>query len=102
MSKYARTKYPKLAIIARSVYGIPSGDVENERDFSALGFVYSKLRRSMTDDNVARKLFMLLNPGWWTPNPELKDDPVWKGFVEQAGLAAEEDKLDSSDEEFDD
>jgi hypothetical protein len=69
----------------------------NERDFSALSFVYSKLRRSMSDDNVARKLFLLLNPDWWTPNPGLKNDPVWKGIVEKAGLA-EKYEADSEDD----
>ena len=79
------------------MYCIPSSDVENERDFSALSFVYSKLRRSMSDDNVARKLFLLLNPDWWTPNPGLKNDPVWKGIVEKAGLA-EKYEADSEDD----
>ena len=91
-SEYADAKFPKLSIIARSVYGIPSGDVENERDFSALAFVYSKLRRQMSDDNVARKLFLLLNPDWWTPNPGLKNDPVWLGILEKAGLTEKDDE----------
>ena len=97
-SDYARSKFPKLSIIARSVYGIPSGDVENERDFSALSFVYSKLRRSMSDDNVARKLFLLLNPDWWTPNPGLKNDPMWMGIMEKAGLVEKDEEEDSDND----
>lgn len=61
-------------------------------------FVYSKLRRSMSDDNVARKLFLLLNPDWWTPNPGLKNDPVWMGIMEKAGLVEKDEEEDSDND----
>ena len=97
-SDFAKAKYPKLAIIARAVLGIAASDVENERDFSALSFVFSKLRRSMSDDTAARKLFLMLNQTYWTANPGLANDAVWMDIMRKVGLAElEEAKNPGSD-----
>ena len=60
--------------------------MENERDFTYLGLVFSQLRRSMMDETVARKLFLLLNPDRWAANPGLKTDRVWMDILEKVGL----------------
>jgi len=100
-SEYAKTKYPKLSIIARAVLGISANDVENERDFSTLGFVFSKLRESMSDDTAARKLFLMLNQSYWTANPGLVNDAVWMDIMRKVGLAEKKAETESDSDNSD-
>ena len=61
-------RYPFVSIIARKFLWIPATSVPFERIFSAAGYVVSKLRASLSPENVDALLFLrqnteLLKPG---------------------------------------
>ena len=54
-------RYPLVSIIARKFLCIPATSVPSERIFSAAGYVVSKLRASLSPENVDALLFLRQN-----------------------------------------
>ena len=87
-------KYPILAQAALTIYSVPgNGDVVCETSFSRLTLTVTPLRRSMLAATVERKTLLALKYefGWWTPNPDLKDDPkmieILKSVASRGGVS---------------
>jgi hypothetical protein len=71
-----------------------NGDVLCETSFSRLTLTTTPLRKSMLAATAERTTLLALNweHGWWTPNPDLKDDPkmqeIFKAVNPRSGTAA--------------
>jgi len=56
--KSHRTRFPKLVVIARSVYSIPASQNKNERAFSAAGHVMTDLRTTLDPEHLDELLLL--------------------------------------------
>jgi len=56
--KSHRTRFPKLAVIARSVYSIPASQNKSERAFSAAGHVMTDLKTTLDPEHLDELLFL--------------------------------------------
>jgi len=56
--KSHRTRFPKLAVIARSVYSIPAPQNKSERAFSAAGHVMTDLRTTLDPEHLDELLLL--------------------------------------------
>jgi hAT family C-terminal dimerisation region len=56
--KSHRTRFPKLAVIARSVYSIPASQNKTERAFSAAGHVMTDLRTTLDPEHLDELLLI--------------------------------------------
>jgi len=56
--KSHRTRFPKLAVIARSVYSIPASQNKSERAFSAAGHVMTDLRSRAFGRTIASQIIL--------------------------------------------
>ncbi len=75
------------------------------RDFSQVALLTSPLRRSLKLTTVERKLFLKLNRAFWSPIPELANDPVMqrhRAAALPAPAAPEEAGSDDSADECED
>jgi hypothetical protein len=50
--------YPKLSMLARSLFGIPASSCSSERIFSAAGRILEERRQNLNDDTVDDILFI--------------------------------------------
>jgi hAT family C-terminal dimerisation region len=74
-------RYPTLRIVARAVYGVPLTTAGVERDFSKLGKVLAKDRRSMKPETMRELMELCCNPDMWSSNRSLWDtDPGFRAF----------------------
>jgi hypothetical protein len=55
--KWAIT-YPKLSVLARSLFGIPVSSCTSERIFSPTGRILEEWRQNLSDDTVDDLLFI--------------------------------------------
>ena len=85
-------RYPFLSILARKFLCIPATSVPLERIFSAAGHIVSKLRASLSPENVDALLFLrqnaeLIKPGHSDQVTTLKYCPeeVLPEEIEEAG-----------------
>lgn len=83
---------------ARSFLGISPTTVANESDFSRLKQLLTDQRKGkMSEETVSRKMGLMLNPSFWSPNPELSkpregrsgEDKFWADIVTKAKLGTE-------------
>lgn len=56
--KSHRTRFPKLAVIARSIYSIPASQNKSERAFSAAGHVMTDLRSTLDPEHLDELLLV--------------------------------------------
>jgi len=56
--KSHRTRFPKLAVTARSVYSIPASQNKSERAFSAAGHVMTDLRTTLDPEHLDEILLL--------------------------------------------
>lgn len=56
--KIEATRFPKMAIIARSVFSIPASQNKSERAFSAAGHVMTDLRTTLDPDHLDELLMV--------------------------------------------
>jgi len=56
--KSHRTRFPKLAVIARSVYSIPASQNKSERAFSSAGHVMTDLRTTLDPEHLDELLLI--------------------------------------------
>ena len=56
--KSHRTRFPKLALIARSVYSIPASQNKSEQAFSAAGHVMTDLRTTLDPEHLDELLLL--------------------------------------------
>ena len=55
---YIALAYPKLAVIARSVYSIPASQNKSERAFSSAGHVMTDLRTTLDPEHLDELLLI--------------------------------------------
>ena len=56
--KTEATRFPKMAVIARSVFSIPASQNKSERAFSAAGHVMTDLRTTLDPDHLDELLMV--------------------------------------------
>ena len=58
-------KFPKLSIIAKNIFAMPSTEVSVERAFSIMKYILSDQRMSIADDLLEKLLMVIINRDYW-------------------------------------
>ena len=58
-------KFPKLSLIAKNIFAMPSTEVSVERTFSIMKYILSDQRMSIVDDLLEKLLMVIINRDYW-------------------------------------